>query len=341
MALHVVANSSNQIAFGLRFDSENAAAALFNISIDCFKLSGVKFDFTTHLSINPWAEARVSYAWAGNPQANFAVRYWESDVNRFYDSNSYTLRYNFYGGDMYISDLLSRDYDLCMGVRYDYFSIHNLMRNEGFDYSYIDTESSESYTALYALLNNDKYDKTYFPTRGFAYGIDVSYNIKNKSFKGSSFGAIQATLSTVALLSNNTFLLPALYTRHLSGKSIPLIYSNARGGYLPQRYMRQQYPFVGFVGSEFMENHLTISRVELRQRFFDDIYASGIINYAYSSNVLFPIADSQDENINISSVWGVALQLAYDTTIGPIMLCAHWNDLYHQFGFYFSLGFEL
>ena len=105
------------------------------------------------------------------------------------------------------------------------------------------------------------------------------------------------------------------------------------GGYLPYRYLRQQFPFVGFVGSEFMERNLTILRAEIRQRLFADIYASGIINYAYSADNLLDRAYSKE-------VWGVALQLAYDTTIGPLALCAHWSDIYHKFGLYFSLGFE-
>jgi hypothetical protein len=105
------------------------------------------------------------------------------------------------------------------------------------------------------------------------------------------------------------------------------------GGYLPHRYLRQQAPFVGFVGSEFMERHLTILRFELRQRLWPDIYASGIINYAYSSDRFTHPAEKQD-------IWGLGIQLAYDTTLGPLALCTHWSDLYHQFGFHFSLGFE-
>ena len=38
-------------------------------------------------------------------------------------------------------------------------------------------------------------------------------------------------------------------------------------------------------------------------------------------------------------VWGFGLQMAYDTTIGPLMLCAHWSDRYHL-GAYFGIGFE-
>jgi hypothetical protein len=82
-----------------------------------------------------------------------------------------------------------------------------------------------------------------------------------------------------------------------------------------------------------MERNLSISRLELRQRLFPDIYASGIVNYAYSTDNLLDYSSGK-------GIWGVALQLAYDTTIGPLALCAHWSDLYHRIGLYFSFGFE-
>lgn len=324
---------TNQVALGLRLDSEDAGAVLLDIALERTRLRGMECSLTTRLSINPWIEAGVSYAWDGGPRANVAGRYRFTDVNRFYDKNAYALNYNLYGGEVWLSELLSRDYDLRVGMRYDHFAMHELVRSESSVYSYTDTESHEAYVALYTLLQNDKFDVAYFPTRGYAYGVEGAYYIKGTSPSGTHFGELRGMLSAVAPWGRSTALIPALYTRHLIGGHIPLVYSNAMGGYLPHRYLRQQFPFVGFVGSEFMERHLTVSRLELRQRLFADIYASGIVNYAYSSDGLLGRTDSKE-------VWGVALQLAYDTTIGPLALCVHWSDLYHKVGLYFSLGFE-
>jgi NTE family protein len=324
---------NNQVAIGLRFDSEEAAAALLNINMDRTEQSGMEYNLTTRLSVNPWVEARVSYAWDDIPKVNISAKYRFTDVNRFYDKNIYALNYNLYGGAIYLSNLLSRSYDLRIGIRYEHFAVHELMRSELSSYSYTDTKSHESHVAIYTLLRNDKFDVPYFPTRGFAYGVEGSFYMKNRVFGGNNFGELQGTFSFAAPLGESTALLPVLYTRHLVGRHIPLIYSNAMGGYLSHRYLRQQFPFVGLVGSEFMKHNLTIFRVELRQRLFDDIYASSIVNYAYSIDDLDALSESK-------KVWGIALQLAYDTTIGPLMLSAHWSDLYHKMGLYFSLGFE-
>ena len=323
--------TANQVSLGLRLDSEEAASALLTFSMDRLRLSRAHLDLTTRLSVNPWAEARFSYAWAGFPRVNLAAKYWFSDVNRFYDKSNYALSYHFLGGDLYLSDLLSPSYDLRAGARYDHFSVHRLMRSNRSEGTYVNADSHESYLSFYASLQGDMFDAAYFPTRGYAYGFEAAYYIKHKSADGTHFAAWQGHLSTVVPLGRSTALLPTLHTRHLLGGSTPLIYSNAMGGYLPHRYLRQQFPFVGFVGCEFMERHLILSGLELRQRLFADIYASGIINYAYSATSLA----SQGR-----SIWGTALQLAYDTTIGPLTLCAHWSTLYHQFGLYFSFGFE-
>ena len=324
---------NNQVALGLRLDSEEAAAALLSINMDRTKRSGMEYNLTTHLSVNPWVEARVSYAWDDIPKVNVSARYRFTDANRFYDKNTYALNYNLYGGAIYLSDLLSRSYDLRVGIRYEHFAVHELVRSELSSYSYTDIKSHESHAVIYGLLRNDKFDAPYFPTRGFSYGVEGSYYMKNRVFGSHNFGELQGTFSFVAPLGESTALLPVLYTRHLIGGHIPLIYSNAMGGYLPHRYLHQQFPFAGLVGSEFMKHNLTIFRVELRQRLFDDIYASSIVNYAYSINDWATLSESKE-------VWGIALQLAYDTTIGPLMLCAHWSDLYRKVGLYFSLGFE-
>lgn len=324
---------TNQVALGLRLDSEDAGAALLSIALERMRPKGMECNLTTRLSINPWVEARASYTWSNGPKVNIAARYRFTDVNRFYDKNIYALNYNLYGGEVWFSELLSRNYDLRVGMRYDHFAVHELVRSETSAYSYTDTESHESYVALYARLQDDKFDVPYFPTRGYAYGVEGAYYMRDRSLVGTHFGELQGIFSVVAPWGHSTALIPALYTRHLIGGHIPLIYSNAMGGYLPYRYLCQQFPFVGFVGSEFMERNLTILRAEIRQCLFADIYASGIINYAYSADNLLDHAYSKE-------VWGVALQLAYDTTIGPLALCAHWSDIYHKFGLYFSLGFE-
>lgn len=333
LRLGVTANPANQVELGLRIDSEDAAAALLNVGIDRLKLSGPKLDLLSRLSINPWVMLRVAYAWPKVLQLNASVKYWFSDVNRFYDKSSHAFNYHFYGSDVYLSNLLSQSYALRVGARYDYFLVRNLERSELSDHSYTHSQSHDSYTSLYLQLCNDLYDAAYLPTEGYAYGVELGYNLNNRGRERSPFWSLQGNVSAVIPLGNTTALHPACYGRLLFGDDIPLVYGNAMGGYLPGRYMRQQMPFVGLMGSEFADRHLGIFRLDVRQRLFPDTYLLGIVNYAYSTDSFSAMWRGQ-------GVWGIGVQVAYDTTIGPLLLCGHWSDRYHRFGAYFSFGFE-
>lgn len=329
----VSSNPLNQVELGLRLDSEDAAAALFSIGVNRLKLTGPKLDLTTRLSINPWIEAHAAYAWRRMPQVNVALKYWFSDVNRFYNKSDHAFNYHYYGSDLYLSDVFSRNYDLRLGARYDYFLVHDLYREELPERSYTDTESHDSYVGLYASLRNNLFNAAYLPTSGYAYGLEAVYNIKNRSREGSNFWTLQANASAAISLGNTTVVQPAVYVHMLFGESVPFVYGNNIGGYLAGRYTRQQIPFVGLTGCEFTERQLAVLRVELRQQLSSDLYLSGIANYAHSS-------DKLSRPLEGHGIWGFGGGLIYNTTVGPFSLYGHWNDMHHRFGAYFSFGYE-
>ena len=323
---------TNHVSLGLRLDSEEGAAALLRVGMSRREES-VKMGLTARLSFSPWGIAHLAYAWHDGPQVNMEGRYRFAEVNSSNEGGSHAFSYHYYGSDIYLSDLLSYDYDLRIGARYDYSMLRGLHYRTSDTYGNASTRRSYSYTTLYIRARNDLFNSAYFPSEGYAYDVEVAYNIKNRNRAGGNFWSIQSDISVAIPLSNSTVLQPMLYGRYLPGDEAPLIYANAIGGSLPERYLRQQVPFVGITGTEFMERNLSIFRVGLRQRLCPDIYLSGIVNYAYSTDHLTE-ADSG------CSVWGIGLQLAYDTTIGPLTLCGDWNDRNHRFGGYFSFGFE-
>lgn len=333
LQIYVTPNPSNQVELGLRLDSENAAAALLSIGIDRLNLSGTKFNLTSRLSVNPWLMASVAYAWPNVCQLNISARYRFSDANRFYNKYTHAFNYHFYGSDIYLSDLLSRKFDLCLGARYDNFLMRDLVRSDLLANDYYIVKHRDSYTNLYLRLRNDLYDAAYFPSQGYAYSVEVVYNIKNKGEGPNNFATLHTAVSTIVSLGSSTAFLPAFYGRSLVGDDIPLAYANAMGGYLPGRYLRQQVPFVGITGCEFMRRHLAVLRLELRQRLFPDVYLSGVVNYAYSIDNMLNMSNSQ-------KACGLGIQLSYDTTLGPLSISGHWSDLHHRFGAYFSLGVE-
>jgi NTE family protein len=219
---------------------------------------------------------------------------------------------------------VSKDFDLRAGFRYDNY----WERIYPFTYS-----SRQSYTTLYALWQNDLFNTAYTPTKGYAYSIEVSYLMEERTKRGSNFWVLRGEASVAIPLGSATTLTPSFYVRSLFGEAIPMFYSNVIGGYLPGRFLSQQIPFVGFTRCEFVGPYLVQSNIALQQRLIADVYITMLANYAYIREKLS--SDSQGQN-----ALGVSLQLSYDTTIGPLMLSCHWNSLYHRFGAYFCFGFE-
>ena len=310
------------VSLGLRLDAEDGVAALLRIGRNIPNPSGFKYDLTTRISLHPQIAACLAYAKSGMPQANLAARYSYARVIFPYGRHT-AFNYHHCGVDLYLSRLASPDFDLRTGLRYDNYWVRTTKRYA----------SRQAYTTLYVSWRGDLFDTAYTPTRGYAYSLEAAYNVKDKALLGSNFWALQADISAALPLGRTTTLLPSLHVRSLLGESIPQIYANIFGGYLPSRYLPQQMSFVGLMGCEQAYPHLVLSRIGLRQRLVPDVYATAWANYAYSrEGVTF---DSLEQ-----CIWGMGVQLSYDTTLGPISLCAHWNDLHHRLGTYFSFGFE-
>lgn len=333
LELNVTPMPYNQVGVGLRVDSEDAAAALLSVGINRQKPSGPKLDLTTRLNINPWVEAHAAYAWHGMPQLNATLKYWFSDVNRFYSRSEHTFNYHYYGSDIYFSNLLSRNYDLRLGARYDNFMVHDLYREEFPELGYTNTKSQDSYIGMYVSLSNELFNTPYLPTHGYAYGASIAYNIDCSNYNTSNFWSIQADGSAAMPLGRHTVIQPTAYMRMLLGGNTPFIYGNAMGGYLRGRYLRQQLPFVGFTGCEFMKDKLAILRLDLRQQLLSQLFLTATVNYAYSTDGPFLSGEADH-------IWGIGAGLTYSTTAGPLSVNGYWSDMHHRFGAYLSFGYD-
>ena len=334
LVVEVTPNPSSQVELGLRFDSEETAAALLRIGINRPRLTGPKFDLTTRIGINPRAEAHAAYAFGQFPQINGAIKYAYSDTDCLYSKREQSLIYHYSGADIYLSELLSHYSDLRLGGGYDYFFINQLTSSQPSQTNhYIVTQGKNTYFRFYASWVSDLFDAAYLPTSGYAYALNVAYHLKAPTPNDGGFFALQGQASVAIPLSNTTTLQPSAYLRWLFGKEIPIIYGNAMGGYLQERYMQQQLPFIGMLGCTFTQSKLTIMSIELRQQLRPDIYMTAIANYAHSS-------DQLKLSPHTPGIWGVAAGFTYNTTIGPLSLYAQWNDYTNRLGAYLSFGYD-
>lgn len=333
LTVDVTPNPTSQIEVGLRFDSEESAVALLNLGINRQQLAGPKFNFTTRLSINPRIEGHMAYAFRRLPQANATVKYWLSDVNRLYDKSEHALNFHYLSADLFLSGLPSHTYDLRFGARYDHYRTMSLATSSLPINSYSHTHKQDAYIGVYGSFSNDLFDASYLPTSGYSYSVKATYHIDTHSREGNNFVSLQGDGATAIPIGSTTVLLPSAHLRWLFGDAIPIAYGNCIGGYLAGRYIEQQIPFAGLLGYTFVERQLSVLAIELRQQLVPDLYMSASTNYAHSTNHL-------KETFHTYGTWGAALGFIYNTTVGPLSVYGHWNDMNNRFGAYFSFGYD-
>ena len=329
----VTPNPTSQIEMGLRFDSEESAVALLNLGINRQQLVGPKFSFTTRLSINPWFKGHMAYAFRRLPQVNAAIKYWLSDVNRLYERSEHALNFHYISTDIYLSGTPSLTYDLRFGARYDHFRTLSLTTINLPTNAYTYTNKQNEYIGLYGAFSCDMFDTSYLPTSGYAYNVKATYHINTHSRKANNFISLQGDGAIAIPIRNTAVLQPSVHLRWLFGDNIPIAYGNCIGGYLPGRYIEQQIPFPGLLGYTFVQRQLTVLALELRQQLISDLYLSASTNYAHSTAHL-------KETFHTYGTWGTALGVIYNTTVGPLSVHAHWNDINNRFGAYFSFGYD-
>ena len=102
---------------------------------------------------------------------------------------------------------------------------------------------------------------------------------------------------------------------------------------IPGRYVDQQIAFVGINNAVYRRNYLMMARADLRWSFYKNMYATATADYSYDFVNFRQFSSGEN-------VWGVGLEYAYDSVVGPIRANLHWNTLTKKVGFYLSVGYD-
>ena len=128
-------------------------------------------------------------------------------------------------------------------------------------------------------------------------------------------------------------MIPSFNARFLFGNNIPPTYANVIGGSIEGRYLDHQVAFIGVDNAAFTRNYLVSARMDFRYRFLRNNYFTLSGNYARDFVSFKQFSDGRN-------LYGVGLEYAYDSIIGPIKGNIHWSNLYKKVGFYVSIGFD-
>jgi len=222
----------------------------------------------------------------------------------------------------------------------------------GFDYEYfqfkqdisIDTtldkyDEFSSYGTLFASVNSDTRNRTYFPTRGnrttlrFEYVMPFLDNFASTLFSNSFIGYLKSDHSFP--ISKRFTLQPGIFLGFtLRGKDPPPIqHFFAMGGLNPANYIETHNPFTGVKFIQSFGLYSTILRLKLQYNVIRKIYLT--LRADAGSNEYYFEDVWKSENI----LFGYGLTASYDSFIGPVELSLMASNINPKPILFLNLGF--
>ena len=333
LTLDVKEKPGSSLSFGFRFDSEEMASILLNLTFSHRSLRGSSVSLTGRLNKNPYVQLDYSFGSAFLHRVGVSYMYRYNDMNLYQKGKRVdNLVFNYHKGEINISDIYVRNFNFQVGLRYEYYDL----KSDFYTSDYIvDNRSSEGIVSYFASANFESFDKRYYPDRGMSFRAEYALHTDNfVTYENEApFSSLMFDFQPVIRLTNRIFLLPALYGRVLIGNNVATPYLNAMGGEVFGRYISQQLPFYGIHNIELFDNSLVAVRLSARQRLWARHYLTLSANYALQSNNFFDILKGE-------GMLGGALTYAYNSIIGPISLTfdgSNWTR--NGIGVYFNLGF--
>lgn len=334
MEIHFVPGRTSRLGIGLRFDSEEVAAVLLDLSFNNRALYGSKHSITGKLAYNTSLKANYTYAFRGQVQFKSNLSFRSTDLNIFNSGlRSNDIAFNKYTFDVGFSSRRFKSMHTEIGMRIESFQYRYDLT--GFESLSIYDPDMTRNNFISAFINAqvDRYDKEYFPTGGFSFNAGYSHYFNWLKPEHNSFGALNVYVSGVIQVSKRLAFIPTIYNRSLIGGNIPIPYMNLMGGYEYGRYLEQQIPFVGYNHSYAFKNILTAASLDARVMVAKDHYLFATASYAMDHEGL-------NDLLSQRGLFGVRLGYSYDSIVGPISLNVHWSDYTSKLGVYLNFGYS-
>ena len=324
-----------RINLGIRFDSEEIASLLINVT------SNFKGKLPSTLSLTGRLGKRytagINYAWEPAPLKRVGLSYLfqYNDVNFYhYGDRTHNSTFRYHQAEFAFSDVWYKNVRFGIGLRYEYYDYDKFLYQEGSTTQQYSTDN-EHFFSYFAQMEYETFDKAYFPSRGIS--ARASYSLYTDNFTQyndhAPFSAIKGYCEGVMRLTNRFSILPSVYGRFLIGKEIPYSKLNAMGGDVPSRFLQQQLPFVGINNVELMDNSLLIGTIKFRQRMGSVHYVTLTGNYALSSHKVSGLLKEK-------TMFGCGVGYGLDSIFGPLEASINYANHADKVSMYVNLGFK-
>ena len=326
-------NSSHSLSMGARFDLEEYAQVLLNITLNRYRLYTPKISTSVVLGLNPSIDVDLSYP-MGTYSKIALYDCFSGNNYRMFGQNSVLrdINFNYNTLKLFVSTSSFKTFNMELGAKMDNFFVKSFTGQELL-YSGSKTMGSSNFLNTYLDVEFNPLNNSDLTQNGFTTRLMGDFYFLGNPSDFSYFLAVQLNAKGVFNITKTTILSPALYHRSLFSQQVPAIYGNVMGGCNESRYVDHQLPFIGMNYADFFDKNLSVYRVDVRQKLFERQYVTLMANYATHCH------DIKDYLYG-SSLFGVGLSYTYDIpVVGPATVLMQWSSHTKSVSWMFSLGF--
>ena len=326
-------------AAGLRYDSEESAAALFALGLNRYHSSGAKLLLTARLNYNPQFRARASFeGWnVGTINLDYTFRECSYRINEFKNSTGAAYRKE-HQLRFYFSEFQSRNVTLLMGAKEEllhYERSVNMTTLTPSDYT-------RKYYGIFGHITFDNRDKQSLARNGLLVNATFNWRIEHGSDfvpKGPAIGDLMIYLRYNHGMGSSRFTgSPQIYTRLTSLHGNDDAFGTIFGGALANRYGQNHLPFIGVVNAHDRYCDVGIARYDLSFNIRGPHYISLIANAIIGSRENVFLLENTDP---VGADYGGGLRYSMRSVLGLIAVDVFWSSITERWGASVSVGYDI
>lgn len=330
------------LGLGIRYDTEEGAAMLFNIGLNEKRLTGFKLSLNAKLSYNP--RINITGTYSSLNLANFKMAYdYRSQhfMSMGYDGNVSSINYVQNKVSAYVTQFHWLNINSAIGISYQattfdksgLFSYTNDSIHP--DLSNLNHFQANRQFSPFVKINYDNLNDSYFAKSGIKTSLTGRLYFDLSGSANTTYDAAFSLQGYITPSNGKLTLIPQLYSRCIFNGPVYYNQWNTVGGEIAERHSEFQMPFIGVSHVNEAPDFTSIARLDLRYNFYGKHYVTASYNYLYG---FYPFGTPRGHN-SLVHYSGIGLRYAYDSFIGPIAVSVQWSNSTNQVSGYLSIGY--
>jgi NTE family protein len=334
---------SMQLHAGVRYDTEEYAAIQLGVDIPLKTAIPIETDITLRLGKRLMARGEITMHPRFFTRPTFSYTFRKNDIDIYFTGDlDYNIRYNQSQAEFLPFNFDMRNFNLQMGLRWDYMHYRDKLGSESARMIPLKNEHFFSYRARLMFNSEDNWN---FPTRGARFKAEYAYltndfaklNVRdangNKQGRAPGMSDVSADWRMSFTMGSRFTLQPMFYGRLLFGAAMPPIFGNTVGGEWFGHYIEQQMPFAGIGNMEYVDRHFVSAQLQAQQRIGGKHYVLLRVAAAQQAERTKHLLDSH-------TLLGVQAAYYYNSFIGPVGGTVGYSNRTKQAYLFLNIGYE-